>query len=185
MRYGYFNDKLFVLPSKGNYLGHPEKFNRKLVPDPGTFQGNYSILTHHSRLNYEEMRQLIPNAIFVTIIRDPASLFESMFQYYKLHKKWKVNFTNFNDEKFIIPKKAMADRFAKRIGINQMMFDMGFEPQYFYDDKRIAQYIQKLDSIFSLVMVSERMDESLILLKNLLCWDYEDMVVFKVINWCN
>ena len=93
---------------------------------------------------------------------------------------WKVDFNSFNNETFQIPDKIKKQRFAKRIGINQMMFDMGFDPDHFYDEKGIAQYISKLDSIFSLVMMSERMEESLILLKNLLCWDYEDVVVFKV-----
>lgn len=186
MRFGYFNDKLFVLPAKGNYLGHPQPFSRSLVPEPDKFDGNYSILTHHTRLNYEEMSSLIPGAVFITIIRNPVNLFESMYQYYKLHRMWKVNFTSFNNESFYIPDKIAKQRFAKRIGINQMMFDMGFEPEYFYDDQQITQYIDKLDSIFSLVMMSERMEESLILLKNLLCWDYEDVVVFKVsITRCN
>jgi len=109
-----------------------------------------------------------------------VSLFESMYQYYRLYKMWKIDFANFNDDTVLIPDKLMKQRFAKRIGINQMMFDLGFEPENFYNEQKIAQYIKKLDSIFSLVMVSERMEESLILLKNLLCWDYEDVVVFKM-----
>lgn len=36
-----------------------------------------------------------------------------------------------------------------------------------------------MDSVFHLVLVAERMEESLILLKELLCWDLKDVVVFK------
>lgn len=103
-----------------------------------------------------------------------------MFTYYKLEKMWNFEFTEFNSENFNIPDNMKNQRFSRRIGINQMMFDMGFEEKYFYDHKRISSYIEELDSIFSLVMVAERMDESLILLKNLLCWTIDDIIVFKV-----
>ncbi|KAJ6217974.1 hypothetical protein RDWZM_009131 [Blomia tropicalis] len=180
MRYGYFNERLFILPRKGNYLGHPEKFNRNMVPDPEKFGANFSILTHHTRLDYDEIRSLIPDAIFISIIRNPANLFESMFQYYRLQKHWNFNFSDIGNETFTFPKFLKTRRFARRIGVNQMMYDMGFDSKDFDNQEQITQYIQQLDSIFSLVMVSERMDESLILLKDLLCWDYEDVVAFRL-----
>jgi len=42
-----------------------------------------SILCHHMRFNYEEVKMVMPTqTVFVTIIRDPASLFESFFDYF-------------------------------------------------------------------------------------------------------
>lgn len=181
MRYGYFNNKIFVLPAKGNYLGHPIPFRRSMVPNPKLFKGNFNILTHHSRLNYNEMRLLMPNdTIYVTIIRNPVNLFESMFHYYDLNKTWNIDFNLFNNKNNQIPKRISEKRFVGKIGINQMMFDNGFQMQYFNNTDKIKNYIHKLDSIYSLVMVAERMDESLILLKHLLCWDFDDIVAFKV-----
>ncbi|KAH9517076.1 Galactose-3-O-sulfotransferase [Dermatophagoides farinae] len=181
IRYGYFNDKIFVLPKDGNYLGHPQLFQRSLVPDPRSFKSNYNILTHHSRLNYREMSLLMPNnTIFITIIRKPINLFESMFHYYKLDKLWTITFDDFNQPKSFIPKKVKENRLVGKIGINQMMFDMGMTPKDFENDDKIRHFIQRLDSVFSLVMVAERMEESLILLKRLLCWNFDDIVVFKV-----
>jgi hypothetical protein len=43
----------------------------------------------------------------------------------------------------------------------------------------IRKFINKLDSIFDVVIFSERMEESLVLLKNLLCWNIDNVVVFK------
>nr|XP_027204012.1 galactose-3-O-sulfotransferase 4-like [Dermatophagoides pteronyssinus] len=181
MRYGYFNKKIFVLPKDGNYLGHPQLFSRSLVPDPKLFHSNYNILTHHSRLNYQEMKMLMPNnTIFITIIRKPVDLFESMFHYYKLNRFWSISFNRFNRPNLSIPKRIRQNRFVGKIGINQIMFDMGMSAKDFQNDDKIEKFIQYLDSIFSLVMVAERMEESLILLKNLLCWNFDDVVVFKV-----
>lgn len=176
MRYGFFNDLLFVLPAKGNYLGHPSPFSRHLVPP----SFNYSILTHHSRLQVAEMGGLIPGATFITIIRNPVALFESMFHYYKLAKTWKVDWQSLNNASFEVPDRLRSTRLARRIGLNQMSFDLGLEPAEFNNRTAVEQFIQRLDGVFSLVMVSERMEESLVLLKELLCWDTEDMVVFKV-----
>lgn len=156
-----------------------------MVPKVALTTGQYNILTHHTRFNYEEMRYLMPSdTLFISIIRDPVKLFESMFAYYKLDRIYKFNFTDINNSNFEFPEKIYKFRFATRIGINQMSFDMGMDQANFFDTAKIVEYIEKLDSIYSLVMMSERMDESLILLKNLLCWTYDDMVVFKV-TICN
>ncbi|OTF77476.1 galactosylceramide sulfotransferase-like protein [Euroglyphus maynei] len=120
------------------------------------------------------------NTLFITIIRKPINLFESMFHYYKLDKLWSITFDQFNRAKSLIPRRVKERRLVGKIGINQMMFDMGMAPKDFENDDKIRQFIQRLDSVFSLVMVAERMEESLILLKRLLCWNFDDVVVFKV-----
>jgi len=42
-------------------------------------------------------------------------------------------------------------------------------------------YIHKLDEAFDLVMIFEKYEESLVLLKDLLCWKFEDMT-YKIVN---
>lgn len=186
MRFGYINDKVFVLPSKLNYLGHPKLFQSDLVPKPDDFGHEYNILTHHSRLNYSAMKSLMPNdTLFITIVRDPIHLFESMFHYYKLTKFWNTTFDVFSNEDYKIPIKVLSERFIGKIGINQMTFDLGLDQNDISDPDLVINHIQKLDNLFDLVMVAERMEESLILLKHLLCWEMDDIVVFKVNYFCD
>ena len=45
---------------------------------------------------------------------------------------------------------------------------------------KVAEMIQKIDSDFHLVLLVEQMEESLILLKELLCWDLIDIRYFKL-----
>ena len=121
----------------------------------------------------------MPNdTLFITILREPVTQFESLFDYHELFKTWSFDFDAFNNESAVIP--SLQTRRAGRFGINQMMFDLGFDDKLFNDEKAVQQYIERLDSIFNLVMINERMDESLILLKRLLCWTTDDIITFKV-----
>lgn len=188
LRYGVAHNKVFVLPPINNYLGHPVRFNRNLVPEPDGFE--YNILAHHSRLNYTEMRALMPpDTVFVTIIRDPVDLFESMFSYYKLENFYKMNLSELNTSIVAPTRNSMLEKLSKRynnkIGLNQMLFDLGLDEEDFLNYSNVINYIHVLDNMFDLVMVAERMEESLILLKKLLCWNYDDLVVFKVSLVCN
>lgn len=181
MRNGFVNNKVFVLPATANYLGHPTPFTRRLVPDPKRFKHEYNILTHHSRLSYSSMRELMPNGtLFITIVRNPVELFESMFHYYRLDKFWNITFDSFGDLNTPIPDRVHTNRYIGKIGINQMMFDLGMNITDFTKPYFVKNYVQHLDNIFDLVMVSERMDESLVLLKHLLCWTTDDIIAFKV-----
>ncbi|KFM68659.1 Galactosylceramide sulfotransferase, partial [Stegodyphus mimosarum] len=92
-RYGYRHGLTFVLPAKGSYIGHPEPFNWSMVPDARKFGLRYNILTHHCRFNYEEMKRNFPNdVVFVTIVRQPVELYESLFSFYSLHRFYKERF---------------------------------------------------------------------------------------------
>lgn len=129
------------------------------------------------------MHALMPrDTIYITIVRDPVSLFESMFDYYKLKNFWNFTLDKFNEPNFEMPKRVLTDRYVGKIGWNQMMFDLGMNVEDFVRPEIVERYIEKLDSTFNLVMAAERMDESLILLKHLLCWKTDDLVVFKVMH---
>lgn len=119
-----------------------------------------------------------PNTVYVTILRNPIAMFESMYGYYDLEKFYKFKFEWF-DLKNLTRLPNMSKRFANRIGLNQMFFDLGFNLRN-SNAINYRPYIEYLDSIFDLVMIEEFMDESIVLLKNLLCWSTDDAVAFKV-----
>ncbi|XP_054713521.1 galactosylceramide sulfotransferase-like [Uloborus diversus] len=178
-RYGYRKGLTFVLPHKGSYIGHPEPFNWSMVPDARRFGLRYNILTHHCRLSYDEMRRNFPDDVrFVTIVRHPVELYESLFSFYSMHRFYKERFDTLG--KHQKPASFYEKRMAGKIGFNQMLFDLGFDEKLFGNSSAVHEYVTFLDSVFDLVMVQERMDESLILLRDILCWTTDDVIVFHL-----
>ena len=65
-------------------------------------------------------------------------------------------------------------------GRNQMMWDFGLNPVHFDNNTSIKAKIAEIDSTFDLVLITEKFGESMVLLKDLLCWDYADVTNLKL-----
>lgn len=182
---------MFVLPrEKQNRLGWPWP----LQLDHITSYGNtsYNILNSHSRYNRPVLDKLMSNdTIYVTILRDPVTQFESTFSYMGFgHLLGLSNHSDPLKTFFDNPKEALINYLLTQdLRINServklikdgMFFDLGLEPKDFENDFKISEIIKRLDSEFHLVMMMEQFDESLVLLKRLLCWDLNDMLYFKL-----
>lgn len=144
-----------------------------------------NIICHHMVFNLPEVQKVMPKtSSYITILREPASLFESMFDYFHYDSTpfsrvkqlpqslefWldhpKMYFRGKNDGRFWW--------FAK----NGVFFDMGYD-NLSDDDTYIQNAIEELKSIFDLVMLSDYFSESMLLLKDHLCWSMEDILVLK------
>lgn len=182
LRFGTEHELNFVLPKSQHvhYLGHPEPFNRRLVANVSAYNMTYNILTHHTRYNGKEMHALMPaDSIYVTILRRPDALFESLYSYCNLASLFKRNLTTFVRDRNLTAYLSRHRVIEKRVGLNQMSFDLGFNGP-FDSEQAVAKFIGEIASAFDLVMLAERLDESLILLKHLLCWNTTDMVALKL-----
>lgn len=176
MRFGDKRNLTFVLPTDTNYIGHPEKFSRSMISSQRKPINGFNILCHHLRLNTKEVRSVLrPSAVFLTVLREPVNLFRSMYDYYEIS-----NYTGQTLDEFMRNESSMADlaadRFRGRIGNNQMMFDLGYDSKDLYNETKINEAIGEVDDTFDLVMIAELFDESLILLKHMLCWSMEDIL---------
>uniref|UniRef100_G3TY68 Galactose-3-O-sulfotransferase 1 n=1 Tax=Loxodonta africana TaxID=9785 RepID=G3TY68_LOXAF len=81
-RFGQKHGLKFAFPNGRNDFDYPAFFSRSLVQDyqPGAC---FNIICNHMRFHYEEVRGLVPpNSTFITVLRDPARLFESSFHYF-------------------------------------------------------------------------------------------------------
>ena len=61
-----------------------------------------------------------------------------------------------------------------------MLWDAGLSGRYMDNMTAIDNKIAEIDKTFHLVMMADRFDESVILMKDLLCWDFNDVVNFKL-----
>ncbi|XP_076050728.1 galactosylceramide sulfotransferase-like isoform X2 [Oratosquilla oratoria] len=186
-----------ALPLTGVYLDYGVSPNPQFVRDvtstpfapPG---GVFQVLAHHMRLHVRHLQQVtFEDATWITILREPASLFESMYNYYQMQTFYHVSFTRFLQGlyRWLLPGQDKLDlrnvrksrkRMTGRYGRNQMLWDLGINDGDLDDSQVVTETIKTLDDTFHLVLIAEYMDESLILLKHLLCWTTEDMLVLPL-----
>ena len=60
-----------------------------------------------------------------------------------------------------------------------MMFDLGLDPSEMDDAEAVRGRISELESQFDLVMLVDRFEESMVLLRHLLCWDLAEVAYVK------
>ncbi|XP_033120128.1 uncharacterized protein LOC117119415 isoform X2 [Anneissia japonica] len=187
-RYGQKHSLVFALPKKTHIFSTTELFNRTMVtkiPRGITFNGNiingYNILTNHARYNRPEMDAVIPNAKFVTILREPTTQLESAFAYFHLADGWGLENTPNAFEMFMKTPKAYFETpfFMSHLSLNAQLYDLGLDHQFHSDRFKVDYKIRQLENEFDLIMIMEYYDESLILLKQVLCLEYEDIIYIK------
>lgn len=183
LRFGEKNQLKFALPHSRNDFFYPSTFFRSQVKNyrPGLC---YNILCNHMRFNAPEVEKLFPgDAAFFTILRDPAELFESSFYYYKgyVPQTWRIPGKNKLSEFLTNPSRYFDPEGINSFYLrNLQFFDLGFENNLELDDPRIHESIEYVAKRFQLVLISDHFEESLILLKDALCWQMDDMLFFKL-----
>ncbi|XP_040914296.1 galactosylceramide sulfotransferase [Toxotes jaculatrix] len=182
-RYGERHKLKFAFPDGRNDFSYPSPFLCSQVKDyrPGEC---FNILCNHMRFDRQEVAKLLPpHAVYVTILRDPVDLFESSFHYYHraVPLTWRISGENklvefLNNPQAFYSPEAYNSFYLK----NLLFFDFGFENNVEADDPRVMRNIHNLSRYFDLVLIAEYFEESLILLKDKLCWTMEDIVYFKL-----
>ena len=122
------------------------------------------------------MKRLLPDAKYISILRDPVDAFESNYVYMGLQNFFKMDINQFAKEK---AAKNMKRRPKSIIDKNQLLWDLGLPTEEMEDRESVQRKIAQLDSQFDLVMITERFEESLILLKDLLCWKPSEIAYLK------
>lgn len=110
-------------------------------------------------------------------------MFESLFVYYSLYCQTFKRVANMSLEAFLNDpwRYYRPEEQDSMYARNTLTFDLGGDKDRPATDKVYAQsFTAYVAKTFSLVMISEYFDESLILLRHLLSWDLEDVVYFKL-----
>ncbi|GAB6033611.1 hypothetical protein CHUAL_013674 [Chamberlinius hualienensis] len=182
MRFGNARDLTFVIPKSGNYLGYPKPFQKSMAMKLKNGV-EYNILTHHTRYNRNGMSLIMPvNTKYVTLLRNPVTLFESLYSYYNIENELNLTLDEFVETVDVnedMRKTRNKRLYGGKIGRNQMSFDLGMEVKNFDNSNEFKILAEKLNNEFDLIMIAERLPESLILLKHLLSWRTIDIVIFN------
>ena len=181
-RYGDSRDLSFVL-GQDTLIGWPRRFQTSFAPSFDGFQPNF--LCSHTRYSQKPMNHLFPKttAIYVTILRNPVDQYESVFNYMGLGDIYGFGRDPGKSlEAFLSAEIEFEDVFetaTSRLVRNPMSFDLGLAYKFYQNVTAIEEYIAFLDKEFDLIMITDYFDESVVLLKRLLCWELDDILYFK------
>ena len=180
MRYGWTRELNFVLPREGNYLGRVSRYSRTMLADTAWERAGlqYSIFCLHTRWDKVEVEATLgPGAAYLTMLRDPVELFQSMWEYNELGSVYGTSL-----EQFALAEKGgrLAERAHGRLGRNMMLWDAGLQEADMDNVTTVTRKIKQLEAEFDLVLMADHWEESMVLLQDLLCWDFTDLVSLKL-----
>ncbi|KAL0965657.1 hypothetical protein UPYG_G00284080 [Umbra pygmaea] len=182
-RFGEKHRLDFAFPDGRNDFFYPSPFLSSQVKNyqPGAC---FNIVCNHMRFNVHEVAKLLPaDAAYITILRDPAELFESSYHYYHwaVPLTWGISgdekLTTFLRDPGSYYTPESYNSFYLR---NLLFFDFGLDNNLEPDHPLVERGIQALSKQFQLVLMAEYFEESLILLKETLCWAMDDLLFFKL-----
>ncbi|XP_062244683.1 galactosylceramide sulfotransferase-like [Platichthys flesus] len=182
-RFGEKQKLKFALPYSRNDFLYPSDFQHTSVQ--GFRSGMcFNIMCNHMRFNALEVAKVLPrDTTYITILRDPAQLFESSFHYFGhiVPLTWRIPGEDKMAEFLRDPTIYFSpDGFNSFYLKNLLFFDFGQDNTLDADDPRVEHGIRLIDKSFHLVMLMEHFEESLILLKDILCWEMSDLLFFKL-----
>ncbi|CAC5414587.1 GAL3ST1 [Mytilus coruscus] len=179
LRFAESNNLNVMLPVPDNYLGFDKTINLDNILPPPKHQ-SYNILCHHVIYNRSVFRQYMPrDTVFIAIVRDPITQIISAAQFFDL-------FIDLRKKLGKIPGQQLMTTFLQNPDIcsteeqkfvkTRMCLDFGIPREDLTSKDKIMSHLEILNNDFSLIMVMEMFDESLVLLKRYLCWDMKDIV---------
>ncbi|XP_009877741.1 PREDICTED: galactose-3-O-sulfotransferase 2-like [Apaloderma vittatum] len=181
-RFGEMHNLTFAFPTGGgNQLFYPRHFLATFVEgfSPRSPQ-RFNILCHHMRFLQPEVQKVVSSsAVYFSILRNPVQLMESSFVYYKGASAFSRahSLEEFLSQPYRYYNPANGDsHYAK----NLMTFDFGFNPNGEVSAERVELMLKAIEASFDLLLISEYFDESMVLLKEVLCWDLDSVVSFPL-----
>ncbi|XP_010634474.1 galactose-3-O-sulfotransferase 3 [Fukomys damarensis] len=169
-------------PSCEHQFCYPRNFSAHFV-HPATRPPH--VLASHLRFDRAELERLMPpGTIYITILREPAAMFESLFSYYNQYCPAFRRVPNASLEAFLQAPETYyraGEHFAM-FAHNTLAYDLGGDNERSprNDAAYLAGLIRQVEEVFSLVMIAEYFDESLVLLRRLLAWDLDDVLYAKL-----
>ncbi|XP_069583992.1 galactose-3-O-sulfotransferase 2-like isoform X2 [Ranitomeya imitator] len=163
-RYGEFHNLTFAFPTNQAHYSYPSFFRASYV-------NGFSEKT-------KKVRKVMPDETFYfTILRNPVSRMESSFAYNRNNGPFKMakNLEDFLNNSKIYYKGTDGHGY---LGKDWITFDLGFEPNDSPEQSVLSWHA--MDNIFDLVLITEYYDESLVLLKDALCWSFYDVLSFPL-----
>ncbi|XP_023339078.1 galactosylceramide sulfotransferase isoform X2 [Eurytemora carolleeae] len=172
LRNGLENDLNFALPESSWMFNSKKPFDIIEVSSLPWAHLGFDLFIFHSIWNYDEVKKILPSAIYITILRNPVDCYESNYVYMNLKNIFKMDINEFAKRK---ASRNVSRNLKLPIGKNQQLFDLGVPRDSLENNALVKEKIKEFDKQFDLVLIAEHFDEGLVLLADKLCWDLRDV----------
>ncbi|CAH1271583.1 GAL3ST1 [Branchiostoma lanceolatum] len=181
-RFGYEHGLNFVLPKKcpSVNLGFPEGLTKDRLMKQDVDE--YNMLMHHTVYDRVKFHQLMePDTQYVAILREPLSHLKSCFFYFSMDRKTglaaeKNPLGRYLDNPWRYEGSAKAKKRQASMTKNLQSYVLGWKDRFNQDREEVRKFISQLDSDFSLILILEYFDASLVLLRRLMCWSFYNIL---------
>ncbi|XP_071478910.1 galactosylceramide sulfotransferase-like [Diadema antillarum] len=197
-RYGYSNNLSFLLykndPTRGHFRQRKLRGKRDILPPIGVqtldykHYRDYDLMTSHIRLlpNLNFLKHhMRSGARFITILREPTKQFTSAFFFFKCPEKYSMagktpsQLVDTFLRRPFFHWNRMINSYCKIYIRNGMFYDLISEELIHKSVDVINKAIRKLDGVLDLVLITEYLDQSLLLLKKIMSWEFEDILYLR------
>ena len=184
----------FVM-TKQKYQYYPNTIDKSYTTFyPACKQDKYDILNIHSRYNGRDVltKYMHKDTYVIATLRHPMDQMISALKYYGYVDKLKEmgkTIQDFFDNPRYLTRDHMAllltwNPMSYVIGLNDFNIPSGLKKSSLENDlkytKEIERFLNWTEDNIDFFMISEKLDESLILLKDRLGWRIEDMIYFSL-----
>ncbi|CAH1781699.1 unnamed protein product [Owenia fusiformis] len=163
-RYGEKHNLRFLFPKAGNSTIHSTEIRDHIGDD-------VNLIVNHVRFNEKFMKHLMPrDTLYIGVLRNPIGFLKSYYNYAEkgiITKGNNVSLADFEENPWKYPD-LKVQRNRQSLYYGQLDKDT--------TSKGIDEFILHVDSMFDLILITDHMKESIVLLGELLCWSMEDML---------
>ncbi|XP_042893533.1 uncharacterized protein LOC122267551 [Penaeus japonicus] len=158
MRYGISQNLSFGIPLQDRGFNNKEKFMASMIPEellPP--DGKVEIFAVHSRLNVGEHRLVLHNdTSWITIVREPASVFESLYNFYGIKSWYGRDVTELKD----IPMQNVFMRYgiSQNLSFGIPLQDRGFNSKEKFMASMIPEELLPPDGKVEIFAVHSRLN---------------------------
>ena len=177
LRFGRAHNLNFVIKSEGPHMNESFPYKRSMIKETLWEKAGleYDMFLLHSIWNHREIAETLSDhgdVFYFSIIRNPAFRFRSSWDYYDLSRKY-----NETIEEYAL--KALKQRTPYKMS---MLHEFGLPLKAMNDRVKVEEKIKEIDETFDLILLADKdyINDSIILLKDALCWEYRDMINFQL-----
>ena len=186
-RFGFANNLRFAIFDCGNGMTYPNPASRRYLIGP---ENVYNVMAEHAQWDNSSFRSYMPRDVrTISLLRHPLDFLQSTISFHELQNKMFIstardvtktflrhpedfdNLTRFTGSSFECGPVARPSYTR-----NAMAHHFGLSNQSESRRDVIDRFIHDLDSQLTFVMILEKFDESLVLLKRLFKWTLRDVL---------